>query len=71
MTVDAKNAHTSKKDFDPLYSVMHMSKEDEGKGGDSFIRIVNAAPYLMMLMIAVDYTLNDLVYFVLQRNSVS
>ena len=59
---DAKRKETSKKDFDPLYSIMHMCKEGEGKGGDSFIRMVNAAPYPMML-IAFDYTLNDLVRF--------
>ena len=37
---DAKWKDTNK-DFDPLYSVMHMCKEGEGKGGNTFIRIVN------------------------------
>ena len=41
---------------------MHMCKAGKGKGNDSFIRMVNAAPYPMML-IAFDYTLNDLVRF--------
>ena len=58
---DAKWKDTNK-EFDPLYSVMHMCKEGEGKGGNNFIRMVNAAPYPMMLM-AFDYTLNDLVRF--------
>ena len=51
---DAKWKDTSKIDFDPLYSVMHMCKEGEGKGGkggNTFIRMVNAAPYPMMLIV--------------------
>lgn len=64
---DAKRKDTNKKDFDPLYSIMHMCKEGEGKGGSSFIRMVNAAPYPMML-IAFDYTLNDLVRFCTSEN---
>jgi len=35
---------------------MYMCKEGEGRGEDKFIRMVNAAPYPMML-IAMDYTL--------------
>ena len=64
---DAKWKDTNKKDFDPLYSIMHMCNEGEGKGGNSFIRMVNAAPYPMML-IAFDYTLNDLVSFCTSEN---
>ena len=59
---DARRKNTSKQDFDPLYSIMHMCKEGEGRRDDNFIRMVNAAPYPMML-IAFDYTLNDLVRF--------
>lgn len=59
---DAKRKGTNKQEFDPLYSVMHMCKASEGKGSDSFIRMVNAAPYPMMV-VALDYTLNDLVRF--------
>ena len=40
-----------------------MCKEGEGRGEEGkFIRMVNAAPYPMML-IAMDYTLDDLVRF--------
>ena len=39
-----------------------MCKEGEGTGGDPFIRMVNAAPFPMML-IAFDYTLDDLECF--------
>ena len=59
---DARRKVTSKQDYDPLYSVMYMCKEGEGTGGDTFIRMVNAAPFPMML-IAFDYTLDDLVRF--------
>ena len=63
---DAKRKDTNK-DFDPLYSIMRMCNEGEGKGGNSFIRMVNAAPY-PMLLIAFDYTLNDLVRFCTSEN---
>ena len=60
---DARWKITSKTDCDPLYSIMYMCKEGEGTGGgDTFIRMVNAAPFPMML-IAFDYTLDDLVRF--------
>lgn len=39
-----------------------MCKEGEGKGGSAFIRMVNAALYPMMVM-ALDYSLDDLVRF--------
>ena len=39
-----------------------MCKESEGRVNDSFVRLVNAAPYPMMVL-AYDYTLNDLARF--------
>ena len=59
---DIRRNFTSKQDYDPLYSVTYMCKEGQGAGGDNFIRMVNAAPFPMML-IAFDYTLDDLVRF--------
>ena len=59
---DARRKVTNKQDFDPLYAVMHMCKEGEGTRGDAFVRMVNAAPFPMML-IAFDYSLDDLVRF--------
>ena len=59
---DIKRKSGSTRDYDPLYSVMYMCKVEEGVGVDSFIRLVNAAPYPMML-IAFDYMLDDLVRF--------
>ena len=56
---DARQRVTSKQDFDPLYSIMYMCKEGEGTGGDTFIRMVNAVPFPMML-IAFDYTDGEL-----------
>jgi len=50
-----KDARRDKQGYDPLYAVMHMCKEGEGRGETKFIRMVNAAPYPMML-IALDYT---------------
>lgn len=42
---------------------MYMCKEAEGKKSkDAFVRMVNAAPFPMMLL-AFDYTLDDLVRF--------
>ena len=41
---------------------MYMCKEGEGTGGDTFILVVNAAPFPMML-IAFDYSVDDLVRF--------
>ena len=67
---DARGKSTSKQDFDPLYSIMHMCKQGEGRRGDNFIRIVNAAPYPMML-IAFDYTLDDLVRFCTSKENFS
>ena len=59
---DARRRCTDKQAYDPLYAVMHMCKEAEGKGEGKFIRLVNAAPYSMM-MVALDFTLDDLVRF--------
>lgn len=59
---DMRRQITSNQDFDPLYSVMHMCKEGEGASKNPFVRMVNAAPYPMML-IATDYSLDDLVRF--------
>lgn len=59
---DVRRHVASKQDFDPLYSVMYMCKEGEGKNKDPFVRMVNAAPYPMM-MLALDYSLDDLVRF--------
>ena len=47
---------------------MHMCKEGEGKGGSKFVRMVNAAPYPMMV-ICFDHTLDDLDGFVLAPRS--
>ena len=51
-----------KQDDDPLFSLMFMCKAEEGKGKDQFVRVVNAAPFPMM-MLAYDYMLNDLERF--------
>ena len=58
---DARRQSSSKQTYDPLYSVMFMCKEGEGKGS-TFIRLVNAAPFPMMVM-APEYVLDDLVHF--------
>ena len=47
---------------DPLFSVMYMCKSEEGKGKNSFVRSVNAAPFPMMVL-AYDATLHDLQRF--------
>ena len=60
---DARRKSTSKQEYDPLYAVMYACKEAEGKKcKDAFVRMVNAAPFPMMLL-AFDYTLDDLVCF--------
>ena len=41
---------------------MYMCKQGEGKSGSAFVRMVNAAPYPMMVM-APDYSLDDIVRF--------
>ena len=51
-----------KQDDDPLFSLMFMCKAEEGKGKDQFVRVVNAAPFPMMVL-AYDYMLNDLERF--------
>ena len=46
---DIRRASSS--DVDPMYSVMMMCKESEGrKNKDAFVRQVNAAPYPMMCL---------------------
>ena len=48
---------------DPLFTLMMMCKEGESsKSPDSFVRIVTGAPFPMM-MLAFDWTLEDLVRF--------
>ena len=51
-----------KQDGDPLFSLMFMCKAEKGKGKDQFVRVVNAAPF-PMIVLAYDYTLNDLSRF--------
>ena len=53
---------SQKKDDDPLFSLMFMCKAEEGKGNDQFVRVVNAAPFPMMVL-AYNYMLNDLSRF--------
>ena len=50
--------HGNKK-RDPLFSVMLMCKESQGKKGEAFVRIVSCAPEPMTVL-ASDWTLNDL-----------
>jgi len=58
-------------EFDPLYSLMLMCKEAEGKNPqEAFVRLVNAAPYPMMLL-AYDWMLDDLVRFCTSANEFS
>lgn len=45
-----KDARRGKQDFDPLYAVMYMCKEGEGKHNECFVRMVTAAPYPMMVL---------------------
>jgi len=60
---DARRKGVNKEDHDQLYAVMYMCKEGEGqKCKDSFVRVVNAAPFPMMVL-SFDYTLDDLVRF--------
>ena len=59
---DIRHASISKH-VDPLYSVMMMCKESEGRRNeDAFVRQVNAAPYPMMCL-TFDWTLHDLARF--------
>lgn len=51
------------KEQDALYALMMMCKESEGKRNqDAFVRLVNAAPFPMMVL-SFDWTLDDLVRF--------
>lgn len=55
--------NVSKSPEDAIYSLMLMCKEGESnKSSEAFVRIVNAAPYPMMVL-AFDWTLDDLVRF--------
>ena len=56
---------------DPLFTLMMMCKEGESsKSPDSFVRIVTGAPFPMM-MLAFDWTLEDLVRFCTSSTSFS
>ena len=56
---------------DPLFTLMMMCKEGEGsKSPDAFVRIVTGAPFPMM-MLAFDWTLEDLVRFCTSSSSFS
>ena len=60
---DIRRASLSNVDTDPLYAVMVMCKESEGKSTpEAFVQMVNAAPFPMMVL-AFDWTLDDLVRF--------
>ena len=60
---DARRKNIDKEDHDQLYAVMYMCKEGEGQRCKyPFVRTVNAAPFPMMVL-AFDYTLDDLVRF--------
>ena len=49
--------------YDPLYAMMVMCKESEGKNApEAFVQMVNAAPFPMVVL-AFDWTLDDLVRF--------
>ena len=65
-----KDMRRKKDDNDPLFSLMFMCKAEEGKGKDPFVRMVNAAPFLMMVL-ACDYTLIDLNRFCTNRSTFS
>ena len=58
--------------YDLLYAMMVMCKESEGKNApEAFVRMVNAAPFPMVVL-AFDWTLDDLVRFArMQMNFVS
>ena len=54
---------TSTSIMDPLFTMMRMCKEGEGKKSpDAFVQIVTESPFPMMLL-AFDWTLDDLVWF--------
>ena len=56
---------------DPLFTLMMMCKEGESsKSPDSFVRIVTGAPFPMM-MLAFDWTLEDLIRFCTSSTSFS
>ena len=48
---------------DPLFTLMMMCKDGEGsKSPDAFVRIITGAPFPMMVL-AFDWTLDDIVRF--------
>lgn len=59
------------RDQDPLYSLMLMCKESEGKRNqDAYVRLVNAGPYPMMVL-TFDWMLDDLTRFCTDPNQFS
>ena len=57
--------------FDSLFTLMMMCKESESfKSPDAFVRIVTGVPFPMM-MLAIDWTLDDLVRFCTPSTSFS
>ena len=66
---DIRKKHTT--NTDPLFTLMMMCKEGEGsKSPNAFVRIVTGAPFPMM-MLAFDWTLEDLVRFCTSSTSFS
>ena len=60
---DIQRKFGSPSDLDPIFSLMLMCKESEGKKGcQAFIRLVNGAPFPMTVL-TYDGTLDDLVRF--------
>ena len=60
---DMRKKLTTKSEVDPLFTLMMMCKEGEAsKAADAFVRIVTGAPFPMMVL-AFDWTLDDLVKF--------
>ena len=55
---------------DPLFSVMFMCKSEEGKGKDPFVRLVNAAPFPMMVLTH-NYSLCDINRFCTNKDKFS
>ena len=48
---DVRRASLSNVDTDPLYAMMVMCKESEGKNApEAFVRMVNVAPFPMMVL---------------------
>ena len=61
--IDMRRKEKDTRASDSLFSLMVMCKKSEGKNSrDAFVRLVNAAPFSMMLL-AYDWTLDDIVRF--------